>query len=86
MLNGKRPGKPEDASAIGFSDCLWDFTERCWNGAIALRPKAGEVVAQLGDAVAKWDGLMPPCDSDESDASDSEEEMSGSDEFGEMGF
>jgi len=57
---GERPAKPENASAIGFSDSLWDFTERCWSGDIEARPKVGEVVTHLGEAAAKWDGLMPP--------------------------
>jgi len=57
---GERPAKPENASAIGFSDSLWDFTERCWNGDIESRPKVGEVVTHLREAAAQWDGLMPP--------------------------
>ena len=26
-----------------------------------LQPRVGEIVAQLREAAANWDGLMPPC-------------------------
>jgi len=55
-----RPTKPENASAIGFSDSLWAFTQCCWDGKGELRPEAGDVVAHLGEAADSWDGLMPP--------------------------
>ena len=60
VLRGKRPDKPENAMAIGFSDSLWDFIQRCWDGMAELRPGIGEVVAHLEEAVRNWDGLMPP--------------------------
>ena len=83
VLRGKRPDKPENAPSIGFSDPLWGFTQRCWDGKMELRPRVGEVVAQLGEAAANWDGLMPPCAQAENFASCSEEETSDS-EFGEL--
>ena len=61
VLRGKRPDKPENASTIGFSDSLWDFTERCWDGRMAMRPKVRDLVRHLGEAAANWTGLMPPC-------------------------
>jgi len=60
VVQGLRPTKPEYASSIGFSDVLWSFVQRCWDGDSRLRPKVGEVVTHLGSAVADWDGLMPP--------------------------
>jgi len=60
VLQGRRPSQPENASAIGFSDSLWSFTERCWDGKIELRPEVEEVVTHLKEAVDNWDGLMPP--------------------------
>ena len=56
-----RPPEPENASAIGFSDSLWNFVQRCWDGQMELRPKVAEVVSQLKRAAADWDGVMPPC-------------------------
>jgi len=61
VVQGIRPSKPENAPAIGFSDSLWSFTQRCWNGEMKLRPKVAEVVSQLGRATAGWSGVMPPC-------------------------
>ena len=61
VSQGVRPPKPEDASAIGFSDPLWSFVQRCWDGEMKLRPRIAEVVSQLERAVADWDGVMPPC-------------------------
>ena len=56
-----RPPKPEKASAIGFSDSLWRFVQRCWDGDAELRPKVAGVVSQLERAAADWVGVMPPC-------------------------
>jgi len=60
VFRGTRPIKPENALAIGFSESLWGFTQRCWDGQIESRPKVGEVVTHLKEAAAGWDGLMPP--------------------------
>ena len=61
VLEGLRPDKPEDASSIGFSDSLWGFVQRCWDGDLKSRPKVAEVVTHLEGAAADWKGLMPPC-------------------------
>ena len=61
LLEGLRPDKPEDASSIGFSDSLWGFVQRCWDGDRQLRPNVAEVVTHLDGAAADWKGLMPPC-------------------------
>jgi len=60
VFRGKRPDKPDTAEAIGFSDSLWDFTQRCWDGDMKSRPEVREVVTHLKEAAADWDGLMPP--------------------------
>ena len=60
IFGGKRPDKPTNASAIGFTDSLWGFVQRCWDGDMNMRPKVAEVVTHLENAAANWDGLMPP--------------------------
>lgn len=60
MILGLRPGKPENAPAIGLSDSLWGFAQLCWDGDMKLRPKITEVVKHLETAAANWDGPMPP--------------------------
>jgi len=76
VLRGKRPDKPENAAAIGFSDSLWDFSKLCWHGDMNLRPVAKEVVTHLREVVDNWNGLMPPhvqaVDLDGNDTSNSE--------------
>jgi len=61
VLHGVRPDKPDNASAIGLSDSLWEITQRCWDGKMASRPKVGEVVTHLMEAATSWGELMPPC-------------------------
>jgi len=72
VVQGLRPGKPKNASSIGFSDLLWDFIQRCWDGDRTQRPKVVEVVTHLGKAVKNWDGFMPPCVAVEDAPSDPE--------------
>ena len=76
VVTGERPGKPQNA--IGFSDPLWDFVQRCWDGDMKLRPKVAEVVTHLEEAVAGWVGLMPHCPQVENVASKFEEPVSHS--------
>jgi len=78
VLCGKRPAKPENASAIGFSDSVWEFTQRCWDGDVRSRPGVAELVTHLETAAANWDRLMPPCVRVENVTADSGEPMSGS--------
>ena len=61
VLQGLRPAKPANASAIGFSEPLWEFVQRCWDGDMNSRPKVTEVVTHLAKAASSWHGLMPPC-------------------------
>ena len=75
-LRGKRPARPEDASAIGLSDSIWNFIERCWHGNIGSRPEVAELVTHLENAALNWDRLMPPCI--ENVTAKSEEPMPGS--------
>ena len=60
VVMGARPTKPKNASAIGFSDSLWQFAQQCWHGDAKVRPKVGEVVTRLERAAAYWGRIMPP--------------------------
>jgi hypothetical protein len=82
VVSGLRPTKPENAAAIGFSDSLWDFVQRCWHGDMELRPKVAEVVTHLGQAAKDWNRLMPPHIQVETVAPASPEPMSDSFEHG----
>ena len=83
LVQGRRPDKPEDALAIGLSDSLWTFVQRCWDGDRNSRPRVADVVTHLGMAAASWHGLMPPCDKTESSACISEESISCTMQHGE---
>jgi len=72
VVQGLRPAKPENASSIGFSDLLWSFVQRCWDGDSKLRPKVAEVVTDLKREAAGWVGLMSPCAPVENTVFDSE--------------
>jgi len=78
VVAGVRPTKPKNASAIGLSDLLWGFIQRCWDGDLKLRPKVAEVVAQLERAAAGWDGVIPPLVDADDVVSASKEPMSDS--------
>jgi hypothetical protein len=84
VVSGLRPTKPGNAAAIGFSDSLWDFVQRCWHGDMGLRPGVAELVTHLGQAAVDWNGLMPPHVQAETVAPVSLEPMSDSFEHGEF--
>ncbi|KAF9789222.1 kinase-like domain-containing protein [Thelephora terrestris] len=60
LAMGDRPEKPANAPAIGFSDSLWTFAQRCWDGDRTLRPKVAEVVTRLAEAAANWNTFESP--------------------------
>jgi len=84
VVQGVRPIKPENASAIGLSDPLWSFVQRCWDGEMELRPKVAEVVSQLERATAAWGRAMPPCAQVESVVSVTPDPVSDSMAHGEL--
>lgn len=57
----RRLKKPENAPTIGFSDSLWDFTQRCWHEEPESRPEVKEVAKHLGTEASSWGSDMLPC-------------------------
>jgi hypothetical protein len=41
ILNGDRPGKPDNAQGVGLTDAMWELLTRCWSDT---RPNMDEVV------------------------------------------
>ena len=78
VVEGRRPPKPKNASGIGLLDPLWDFVQRCWEGRSELRPTVTDLVLQLGEAAAAWDGVMAPHVLIEDVVSETPEPVSGS--------
>ncbi|KAF9643698.1 kinase-like protein [Thelephora ganbajun] len=54
ILNGGRPGRPEESALLGFSNELWKMVERCWQGNRDERPRIEEILACLNEAAAFW--------------------------------
>ena len=56
---GVHQPKPGNASAIGYSDSLWNLVECCRDEDAKLRPTIAEVASQLERAAAEWGAVMP---------------------------
>ena len=54
IVNGTRPAKPENATAIGLSDPLWELLQACWDGDRSRRPRIQRVEVQVGNAATQW--------------------------------
>lgn len=78
VLQGLRPDRPANSSAIGLSDSLWSVVQHCWDRNMNFRPKVAEVVTHLEKATVSWQGLMPPCNQVEDVTCTSEVLISGS--------
>jgi len=57
ILRGDRPGKPVNASSLGFTDTLWGLVQSCWNESAAARPTAQQLLDYLRPASGTW---VPP--------------------------
>ena len=60
IVNGTRPAKPENATAIGLSDPVWELLQACWNEDRSLRPQIQHVEVQVGNAATRWRAPMQP--------------------------
>ena len=58
ILEGIRPSKPEEATALGFTDGLWGIVERCWSADRNTRPDVKTVLSHLTHAAWAWDGRL----------------------------
>ena len=59
VLDGVRPGKPENAGAIGFGGGVWGLVEACWSEDRTQRPRTGEV-RQRVTVAASWSSTVAP--------------------------
>ena len=60
IISGVRPGKPENAEAIGLSAALWKLVQECWSEERARRPTVHVIVDIVRDAAARWHVHVPP--------------------------
>ena len=54
ITEGIRPGKPEGAKGLGFSNKLWRTVELCWQENRNARPSIEEILSALNDAATFW--------------------------------
>ena len=57
MLRGERPGKPRNASSLGFTAALWELIQSCWSETSSERPTTHWLLDYLCPAALI---LVPP--------------------------
>ena len=57
ILRGERPGRPDKADKMGFTDDVWGILGRCWESIPSDRPEIEDVLRCLENASLSW---MPP--------------------------
>jgi hypothetical protein len=53
-MKGDRQQKPEGAEDLGFTERLWEITQRCWAVEAGERPDVKELLRQLNHAAWWW--------------------------------
>lgn len=54
IMRGDRPQKPEGAEDLGFTERLWETTQKCWFVDVNERPDIKDVLCQLNHAAWSW--------------------------------
>lgn len=60
IIEGRKPGKPAEATELGFTHGLWWTVDSCWLRERDMRPNVGLVLSRLTDAAWAWDMRRPP--------------------------
>lgn len=60
VLSGGRPGRPSNASSLGFTDTLWGLLQSCWSESVSARPTAMQLFDYLRPAALTW--VPPPAE------------------------
>jgi len=58
-IEGTRPDRPENPTAVGFGQGTWELAEKCWDGDFGRRPTAREALEHFG-RVAKTSKVVGP--------------------------
>ena len=72
VIEGERPGRPQGAEEVWFTDDLWGMLERCWSPHPKDRPDLEAVLECLERVSTVWQPL--PAGEDDDDQSDSDNE------------
>ena len=72
IIDGERPGRPQGAEGLWFTDDLWETLGRCWSPQPEDRPTVEAVLECLERGSAAWQPLPPGSDDEvQSDSPDS---------------
>ena len=63
VIRGGRPGRPQGAEAVWFTDDLWGMLEQCWSPEPKLRPTVEAILEYLERGSMAWQPLPPAADS-----------------------
>ena len=71
VIKGERPGRPEGADGVWFTDDLWQMLNLCWETQPGSRPSVQAVLECLEGVSRTWEPPSPQMDEgEESDDSD----------------
>ena len=57
VVDGERPGRPQGAEAVWFTDDLWVMLEKCWSSQPDVRPTVEAVLERLEQGSITWQPL-----------------------------
>ena len=72
VVDGERPGRPQGAEAVWFTNDLWVTLEQCWSPQPNVRPTVEIVIECLERGSLIWKPLPPSADDDVQMDSDDE--------------
>ena len=64
VVEGERPGRPQGAEEVWFTNDLWEMLEQCWSPQPERRPTIDAVLQCLKQGSAAWQPLSPDSDHD----------------------
>lgn len=64
VIDGERPGRPQGAENVWFTDDLWGTLQACWSFQPNARPTVDAVFECLKRASTTWNPLHPGEDDD----------------------
>jgi len=78
VVEGERPGRPQEVEGAWFKGGLWEILERCWLPQPKDRPAVGTVLERLEQVSTTWQPLPPSADGDLGTGIDDESSTVGS--------
>lgn len=64
VVDGERPGRPDGAKGVWFTDGIWEMVNLCWVAQAANRPSIETVLERLEQVPGTWKPPSPQVDED----------------------